>query len=170
MGDVRACQLSPIQIIPPPCYPRHAREVLTTRIRENIKRLRQERGLSLEKLAARCSPRTSRQQIDRLEKGERPLTVGWIERIASAMGVDPAEVVAGERGEFTLTPQVANVVARTVARVTLKGAEPDPAIQKVLALLLTEMIDMFAAHPATRRDPEAARAVIELLARQSVAL
>jgi transcriptional regulator with XRE-family HTH domain len=137
------------------------------RIRENIKRLRQERGLSLEKLAARCSPPTSRQQIDRLEKGERPLTVQWIERIAVALGVDPAEVVAGERGEFILAPQVANVVARTVGRIALKGGEPDPVIVKVLAQLLTEMIDMFAAHPATRTDPQAARAVLELLARQS---
>lgn len=136
-------------------------------VRENIKRLREERGLSLQKLAARCVPNTSRQQIDRLEKGDRPLTVEWIERLAAALGVDPAEIVAGERGEFTLTPQVASVAARAVARIVLKGAEPDPATVQVLALVLTEMIETFAAHPATRSDPQSARLAFDFLVRQS---
>ena len=153
-------------MVPRPCYSRQTRGVLALKIGQNISRLRKDRDWSLDTLASRCVPRTSRQQIDRLEKGERPLTVAWIERIAAALDVDPAELVAGERGEFTLTSQAASVAARTVARIVLRGAEPDPGIVQVLAEVLIEMTETFAAHPATRSDPQAARIAFDFLARQ----
>lgn len=37
---------------------------------------------------------TSRQQIARLENGDRRLTVGWMQRVAKALGVDPADLIA----------------------------------------------------------------------------
>ena len=143
-------------------------DVLAVRIRENIKRLREKRGLSRPQLGERLNPPTSGQQIERLEKGMRGLDVDWIEKIADALDVDPAALVAGESGEFTLTPQVADEVSRTLARVALRGAEPDRATVQVLSLLLTELFEMFAKHPATRTDLQAARPAIDLLARPRV--
>jgi transcriptional regulator with XRE-family HTH domain len=136
------------------------------RIRQNISALRERRGLSRGQLGQMLTPQTSRQQIEKLEKGERPLTVDWIERIAVALEVDPAALVAGESGEFILTEQVADEVARSLARVALRGAEPDRATVQVLALMLIEMFDMFARHPATRTDLQALRPAIDFLSRQ----
>lgn len=148
------------------CYYRHSDDVLTVRITQNIKRLRERRGLSRPQLGARLVPATSGQQIEKLETGQRRLTVEWIEKIAVALEVDPAALVAGESGEFSLTPQVSSEVARTLARVTLKGAEPDPATVQVLSIMLTELFEMFARHPATRDDLQAARPAIDFLSRQ----
>lgn len=44
---------------------------------------RKKRGLSMQKLATRVG--TSQQQIDRLEKGKRRLTVEWLERLSEAL-------------------------------------------------------------------------------------
>jgi transcriptional regulator with XRE-family HTH domain len=140
--------------------------VLTVTIQDNIKRLRERRGWSRPQLGTRLTPPTSGQQIEKLEKGQRALTVDWIERIAVALDVDPAALVAGESGEFKLTPQVADEVARSLGRVALKGAEPDRATVQVLSLLLTELFEMFARHPATRGDLQAARPAIDSLTRQ----
>lgn len=55
-----------------------------------LRRIRQARGLSqpaLAKLAA-----TSQQQIDRLEKGQRPLTLGWAQRLAPWLSVPAHEL------------------------------------------------------------------------------
>jgi transcriptional regulator with XRE-family HTH domain len=112
------------------------------------------------------TPPTARQQIEKLENGERPLTVDWIERLAVALDVDPAALVAGESGEFILTEQVADEVARSLARVSLRGAEPDKATVQVLSLMITELFDMFARHPATRSDLQALRPAIDFLSRQ----
>jgi transcriptional regulator with XRE-family HTH domain len=112
------------------------------------------------------TPPTSRQQIEKLENGERPLTVDWIERIAVALEVDPAALVAGESGEFNLTEQVANEAARALVRVALPGVQPSPASLQILALMLGELVEMFARHPATRTDLQALRPAIGFLERQ----
>lgn len=158
--------IAPFQGVAVNCYNRQQRYVLAVKIRENIKLLRERRGYSRPQLGARLSPPTSGQQIEKLEKGQRALTVEWIERIAVALDVDPGALVAGECGEFSLTLQVAEEVARTIGRVVLRGVEPDRAIVQVLALLLTEMFEMFARHPSTRDDLQAARPAIDFLARQ----
>jgi hypothetical protein len=114
-------------------------------------------------LGKRCQPPTSGQQIERLEKNQRQLTVEWIERLSRGFGLDPAALLSSEA--FELTPQVSELVATSLARVVLRGDEPDPAIAGDLAVLLRELFEMFAKHEAMRRDPEAARPVIELLTR-----
>lgn len=64
------------------------------RLRMNkIRQIREAKGLSLEKVALACSPQTTAKQIQRLERGERRLTTDWIERLAKALGVRPAEIV-----------------------------------------------------------------------------
>jgi transcriptional regulator with XRE-family HTH domain len=81
---------TPIPVVALNCYYRQDSGVLGVRIRENIKSLRERRGLSRPQLGAMLTPRTSGQQIEKLEKGQRALTVDWIERIAVALEVDPA--------------------------------------------------------------------------------
>lgn len=56
-----------------------------------LKQLREAQGLSLVALAARVE--TSGQQISHLELGKRHLTVEWLERLASALGCHPWEIV-----------------------------------------------------------------------------
>jgi len=111
-------------------------------------------------------PPVPRQTIAKLEAGERPLTVAWIEKIAGALEVDAAALVAGESGEFSLTEQVADEAARTLVRVALPGAQPSAANLQVLALMLGELVEMFARYPATRTDLQALRPAIDFLTRQ----
>lgn len=165
-GVIVSSQLTPITRLENIRYNRHPHDVLAVRIRQNIATLREKRGFSRAKLGQLMTPQTSRQQIEKLETGLRPLTVDWIERIAIALDVDPAALVAGESGEFILTEQVADEVARTLGRVVLKGAEPDRATRQVLALMTIELFDMFVRHPATRSDPQALRPAIDFLTRQ----
>jgi transcriptional regulator with XRE-family HTH domain len=62
---------------------------MITRIRE----VRKAKGLTLDEVAQRCEPATTAQTIGRLETGTRTVSVGWLNRIASALGVDAADLV-----------------------------------------------------------------------------
>jgi transcriptional regulator with XRE-family HTH domain len=70
---------------------------MITRIRE----VRRARGMTLDDVARRCNPPTTPQTIGRLETGTRTVSVGWLNRIARALGVDAQDLVAaGEAGEL----------------------------------------------------------------------
>lgn len=62
---------------------------MLTRIRE----VRKAKRLTLHQVAARCDPPTTAQTIGRLETGMRTVSVGWLNRIAKALGVEPSELV-----------------------------------------------------------------------------
>src|SRR5947199_1355996 len=62
---------------------------MITRIRE----VRRARGMTLDDVARRCDPPTTPQTIGRLETGVRTVSVGWLNRIAAALGVAAAELV-----------------------------------------------------------------------------
>ena len=66
---------------------------MITRIRE----VRRARGMTLDDVARRCEPPTTPQTIGRLETGMRTVSVGWLNRIARALGVEAQDLV--ERGE-----------------------------------------------------------------------
>lgn len=156
--------IPPIQNMAIPVATRHQCAVLATKISENIWRIREAKGVSRTQLGQRMSPPTSSQQIERLEKGERRLTVEWIERIARGLGVDPAELIAGQGEQFAMTPEVAEEIALELARIALQGGEPSPGIVSDLALVLQALSETFARHPVARRDPQVVRPVIDLLA------
>src|SRR3546814_454771 len=59
----------------------------------SIRTVRRARGLTLEEVAQRCEPPTTAQTIGRLETGTRTLSLGWMNRIAKALGVEAAELV-----------------------------------------------------------------------------
>lgn len=62
---------------------------MITRIRE----VRRAKKLTLQDVADRCDPPTTPQTIGRLETGTRTVSVGWLNRIAAALGVEPADLV-----------------------------------------------------------------------------
>jgi DNA-binding XRE family transcriptional regulator len=62
---------------------------MITRIRE----VRRARGMTLDDVARKCDPPTTPQTIGRLETGTRTVSVGWLNRIAKALGVDAQDLV-----------------------------------------------------------------------------
>ena len=71
-------------------------------VARNIRRLRQERGLTQEELAVRI--RINRNYVGMIERQENSPTVAMLERIAKALGIEPArlfdEKAAGRKGEW----------------------------------------------------------------------
>ena len=94
-----------------------------------IRDIRMQKGMTLAEVAAACQPPTTAQTIGRLETGMRNLSLGWMNRIGEALGVDPQTLVKGEAREL---PQI-------IARLTDVGAE---ALSKPRdAILPTELVD-----------------------------
>jgi len=59
-----------------------------------IREVRKAKGLTLDDVARRCEPPTTAQTIGRLETGTRTLSLDWLNRIANALGVDSAALLA----------------------------------------------------------------------------
>src|SRR5688572_29103308 len=89
---------------------------MITRIRE----VRRARGLTLDEVAGRCDPPTTPQTIGRLETGTRTVSVGWLNRIAAALGVDASDLVAAGNDGAEL--KVAAYVGRRGASAPGKAA------------------------------------------------
>ena len=89
---------------------------MITRIRE----VRRARGMTLDEVARACEPPTTPQTIGRLETGTRTVSVGWLNRIASALGVDAADLV--ESGEGKAELPVAAVVGASGANAPRRTA------------------------------------------------
>jgi hypothetical protein len=51
--------------------------------------------MTLDDVARSCDPPTTPQTIGRLETGTRTVSVGWLNRIANALGVDAQDLVEG---------------------------------------------------------------------------
>jgi len=64
---------------------------MITRIRE----VRRARGMTLDDVAKQCDPPTTPQTIGRLETGTRTVSVGWLNRIAAALGAEAQDLVEG---------------------------------------------------------------------------
>ena len=62
---------------------------MITRIRE----VRRAKKMTLQDVADRCDPPTTPQTVGRLETGTRTVSVGWLNRIAKALGVTGADLV-----------------------------------------------------------------------------
>ena len=61
-----------------------------------LNEIRLDRRLSLEQLANRVVPPTTKAQISRLEKGDRKLTREWADRLAVALGCNWAELMGAD--------------------------------------------------------------------------
>ncbi|KQS03519.1 XRE family transcriptional regulator [Sphingomonas sp. Leaf357] len=58
-----------------------------------IREVRRAKGMTLDDVARACVPPTTAQTIGRLETGTRTVSVGWLNRIADALGVTAADLV-----------------------------------------------------------------------------
>lgn len=59
--------------------------------------------MTLDDVARKCDPPTTPQTIGRLETGTRTVSVGWLNRIAKALGVDAQDLVqAGEAAQINV--------------------------------------------------------------------
>nr|WP_282183605.1 helix-turn-helix transcriptional regulator [Azospirillum sp. TSH58] len=96
--------------------------------------LRQERKMTLKDLAGLVG--TSYQQVNRLEKGERPLSDQWAAKFAQALGV--------ETWELFKSPSIANSSADELTRI-YEGLD-----ERRRAKLLEYARDMAAAQLAER--------------------
>lgn len=76
----------------------------------NLRALREARGLSQQQLADRVVPATTSQQVSRLELGSRKLSLDWMMRLALALGCDPSELIPSEVGA-ALAPDEKALVA-----------------------------------------------------------
>jgi transcriptional regulator with XRE-family HTH domain len=163
-----ACVLNQPAAFTPP-------DVLAKQIGLNIRSARKAKkpAWSLAKLAERCTPPTSHQQISRLEAGHRSMSIEWVERIADALQVEPLSLVIADYSKpvaapgFKLSESVANEVARVLAVVARDGEEPEPGTVQVLSLMLQELLATFSAHPQAASDPAIARPVVDLASRRS---
>jgi transcriptional regulator with XRE-family HTH domain len=86
-------------------------------MKNRVRDIRKQKGMTLAEVAERCDPPTTAQTIGRLETGMRNLSLVWMNRIAAALGVDPELLVKGDAEAQTMV----------VARLTESGAEALPA-------------------------------------------
>ena len=104
---------------------------MTNRIRD----IRKAKGLTLADLAAACDPPTTAQTIGRLETGMRSLSLTWMNRIAPALGVEPASLM---RADSAASAQI-------IAELGANGPEALSAPRE--ALLPSELAGDDAAAP-----------------------
>lgn len=90
-----------------------------------LRELRQAAGLSQEKLAELAG--TSQPQINKLEAGQRKMTVDWAVKLARPLGVDPT-VLLGLSGEGTPPPAAPPRPAPPVRTVAAAPAQPNQAM------------------------------------------
>jgi hypothetical protein len=75
--------------------------------------------MTLDDVARKCEPPTTPQTIGRLETGTRTVSVGWLNRIADALGVEAQDLV---EGGATSELSVAAIIGATGARAPTKRA------------------------------------------------
>src|SRR5947209_6869505 len=104
---------------------------MITRIRE----VRRARGMTLDDVARACEPPTTAQTIGRLETGTRTVSVGWLNRIAGALGVNAADLVKlPERADLP----VAAVLTANGAQAPTREAVvvPPPIVPGLVAIMV----------------------------------
>ena len=109
-----------------------------------IREVRRARGLTLDDVARRCDPRTTPQTIGRLETGTRTVSVGWLNRIAAALGVEAQDLVEGShRAEL----KVAAVLSATGARAPRNSSivVPPHVAEGQIAVLVSSSVGDYRA-------------------------
>ena len=89
---------------------------MITRIRE----VRRARGMTLDDVARACDPPTTPQTIGRLETGTRTVSLVWLNRIASALGVDAGDLVeSSEKSEIPVIAVIGSHGANAPRRAAI---------------------------------------------------
>jgi transcriptional regulator with XRE-family HTH domain len=109
-----------------------------------IREVRRAKGLTLLDVAERCEPPTTAQTIGRLETGTRTVSVGWLNRIASALAVEAADLVrTPEKAELA----VAALLGRDGAHAPdkpLTATPPHPG-SNALAVMVDQSVGDYRA-------------------------
>ena len=100
-----------------------------------IREIRRQKGLTLADVAARCTPPTTAQTVGRLEMGTRTVSVGWLNRIADALGVTAADLVRlPDRADLPVAAVIGPRGAEAPAREMLASA-PEPEAGAVAVMV-----------------------------------
>jgi len=109
-----------------------------------IREVRNARGLTLLEVAQACDPPTTAQTIGRLETGTRTVSVGWLNRIARALGVDAADLVrTPDKAELPVAALLAGDGAHAPARA-LTATPPLPG-EGAMAVLVEQGVGDYRA-------------------------
>ena len=112
-----------------------------------IRQVRRAKGLTLEDVAARCTPPTTAQTIGRLETGTRTVSVGWLNRIAAALGVTAADLVTlPDRPDLPVAATLDSNGASAPRRTTV--VVPPVAAPGLIAVTVTASVGDYRAGDA----------------------
>lgn len=126
---------------------------MITRIRE----VRKAKRMTLEDVARACSPPTTPQTIGRLETGMRTVSIGWLNRIAAALGVTATDLVDHPASEQLAVLAHVTSDSATAPRKAEVVLPPRPEPRQV-ALLVTGSIGDYRSGDelwCDRLEPEA---------------
>jgi transcriptional regulator with XRE-family HTH domain len=122
-----------------------------------IREVRRARGLTLFDVAERCAPPTTAQTIGRLETGTRTVSVGWLNRIAAALGVESADLVRlPDKAELPVAALLGRDGVHAPAKA-LSATPPQPA-SGALAILVEQSVGDYRAGDTIwceRAEPDA---------------
>jgi transcriptional regulator with XRE-family HTH domain len=110
---------------------------MITRIRE----VRRARGLTLDEVAGRCDPPTTAQTIGRLETGTRTVSIGWLNRIGRALGVEAQDLVDGSDASELAVVAVLGPTGATAPRKTAIVVPPRAADGQIAVLVAASLGD-----------------------------
>ena len=97
--------------------------------------------MTLDDVARKCDPPTTPQTIGRLETGTRTVSVGWLNRIAKALGVDAQDLVdRGDVGDLGVVA-VLGPAGATAPRRTAIVVPPRPDEGQVAIVVATSVGD-----------------------------
>lgn len=93
-----------------------------------IREVRRARGLTLDEVARRCVPPSTAQTVSRLETGMRTVSIAWINRLAAALEVSAADLVAlPQRADLPVTAVLGTQGVRAPHRPETVVAPAPPA-------------------------------------------
>jgi transcriptional regulator with XRE-family HTH domain len=109
-----------------------------------IREVRRAKGMTLTDVASACLPPTTAQTIGRLETGTRTVSVGWLNRIAAALGVTAADLVqTPDRVELPVAALLNRSGADAPARA-MQATPPQPE-PGAIALVVEEGVGDYRA-------------------------
>ncbi|WP_300973977.1 helix-turn-helix transcriptional regulator [Sphingomonas sp. LHG3406-1] len=108
---------------------------MITRIRE----VRKAKRMTLDDVARACKPPTTPQTVGRLETGMRTVSIGWLNRIADALGVSPTDLVDHPESEKLEVLALLGSDGASAPRKAQVALPPRPAPAQV-AILVTSSI------------------------------
>ena len=104
-----------------------------------IREVRRARGLTLQDVAARCTPPTTAQTVGRLETGTRTVSIAWLNRIATALGVEAAQLVRAPEQQMPGIIALLGLEGATAPRSAQIATLPHPGPDGLAMLVETSV-------------------------------